>query len=148
MCKPVRASPLHVAFGQCLITEIEDKWRQSGNGVGVGWGEGYWWKTQVLNVWGFARQFNLPDLTLTDMSRFPTVILNPATHSFSDRPLRLSNCVTALTGKASPVQPLQLWGERSRVPQSHTVQQTSHKRFTRKDTRGWLPLLRWEAARN
>lgn len=33
-----------------------------------------------------------------------------------------------------------------RLPQSHTAQQTSYKRFIGKDTRGWPPVLRWEVA--
>ena len=32
------------------------------------------------------------------------------------------------------------------IPRSHTTQQTSHKSFIGKDTRGWLPLLWQEAA--
>jgi hypothetical protein len=60
-------------------------------------------------------------------------------------------CSSEGEGLSQWKQVLLLWGERypgSWEP-NHIVQQTSlHKRFIGKDTRGWLPLLRWEAAKN
>lgn len=62
--------------------------------------------------------------------------------------------VIVLRGRTSPVEMLQLLGEKQlavgsqEILQRRITQRTLHRRLIRGDTRGWLPLLRRQASRN